>query len=213
LIRIIIVDDHQLVREGIKKIIGHTEGMCVVGEATNILEAIELVAERSPDIIILDINLPGYHGIEALTEVRQRFPLIAILVLSMYSEEQSGVQALKAGADGYISKITAAEEVANAIQKILSEGSYISGPLAKMLAWELRGARVKSPLERLTDRELQVIRMLGEGMQIKQIAAALSISISSVNTYRARIFEKLGLSSNAALIRYAIEHHLVKQRG
>jgi two-component system invasion response regulator UvrY len=209
-IRIVITDDHELLREGVKKIIGHSEGMRVVGEATNIADTVQLIVRHSPDVVILDVNLPGHNGLDGLMELRRHFPDLSILVLSMYAEETLGIQALKAGADGYISKVTAAEEVPDAILSLFAGGTYVSPRLAKLLAAEVRERRAASRIEGLTVRELQVAMMVASGKTAKQIAAELSISISSVNTYRRQIFNKLKLTSDATLICYTIQHGLAQ---
>lgn len=208
--RIIIADDHELIREGIKKIIRSSKDMQVVGEAGDVAGLIQLAAEHAPDIAILDIGLPGHDDLDGLAEVHHRFPDLPVIILSMYPEERFAIRALKTGASGYITKAMAAEELVKAIRKIKLGGSYISPRLAELLALDARAPRHVAPHDALTNRELQVVSMIGGGKRIKQIAAELAISISSVNTYRSRIFKKMGLSSNAALIRYAVEHGLVK---
>jgi DNA-binding NarL/FixJ family response regulator len=209
LIKIVIADDHPLLREGIKNIIGSSDSLCVAGEAGTVEDAIAVMDRDCADILILDLNLSAGRGIDGLARLRERFPDIPILALSMHPEEQLGVQALKAGADGYIAKNTAAAEIPKAIHCLAAGEPYISPRLTRMLLVELRKQRggAHAPL---TSRELQVVSLLGAGSKVKQVAAELSISPSSVNTYRARIFEKLKLTSNAAIVRYAIEHGLIK---
>lgn len=208
--RIVIVDDHELIREGIKKIIRLSRDLRIVGEASDIEEAIDLVTQHAPDIVTLDISLPGHDGLEGLAELRRRFPKLPILILSMYPEERFAIQALRAGAAGYITKATAAEELLKALRRIVSTGSYVSPRAAELLAMDIREPRRASLHETLTTREMQIVSLIGAGKQVKQIAADLAISISSVNTYRSRIFKKMGLSSNAALIRYAVEQGLIE---
>lgn len=208
--KIVIVDDHELIREGIKKIIRSSRDMQLAGEAASIEQLFPLVEFHVPDIIVLDLSLPGYDGIQGLEKVRQRFSAIPVLILSMYPEERFAVRAMKAGASGYIAKSMAAEELLKAIRKIVSGEVYVSPRLGDLLALEVRAPFSALPHECLTERELQVVSMLASGKQIKQMAAELSISISSVNTYRARIFRKTGMVSNAAVIRYAVENGLVK---
>jgi len=207
---IVIADDHELIREGIKKIIRSSRGMRIAGEAADIEQTLRLAESESPDIIVLDIGLPGIDGLEGLEIVRKRFPTIPVLILSMYSEERYAVRALKAGASGYITKSMAAEELPKAIEKISSGGVYVSPHLAELLAHDARQPSRTLPHECLTERELQVLSMLASARQVKQIAADLAISVSSVNTYRSRIFRKTGMVSNAALIRYAVQQGLVK---
>lgn len=209
MVRIIIADDHELIREGIKKIIRSSKDMRIVGEAADIAALVRLAEQHAPDIVILDISLPGHDDLGGLAEVHRRFPELPVLILSMYPEERFAVRALKTGAAGYITKAMAAEELVKAIRKIMAGGSYISPRLAELLAQDVRAPKC-APHEALTSRELQVLGMLGSGKQVKQVAADLSISVSSVNTYRSRIFRKMGVSSNAALIRYAVERGLVK---
>jgi DNA-binding NarL/FixJ family response regulator len=209
LIRIVIADDHALIREGIKKIVRASKEICIVGEACDIAEAVQLVAQNLPDIIVLDISLPGYEGLDGVTEMRRHFPDIPILLLSMFPEERFAIRALKLGVAGYISKSMAAEELVQAIQRIISAGTYISQRVAELLASDCRKPVSIALHEYLTNRELQIVSLLGAGKQGKQIAAELSISVSTVNTYRARIFEKMDLRSNAELIRYAVEHGLI----
>ena len=210
MIRIVIADDHELIREGVKKIIRSSRDMKVVGEAGDIEQAVELLARYTPDIAILDISLPGHDGLEGLAEVRRRFPGLPVLILSMYPEERYAIRALKTGAAGYITKAMAAEELLIAIRKVMAGGSYLSPRVVELLAMGVREPKFASLHECLTGREQQIVSLIGAGKQVKQIAAELAISISSVNTYRGRIFKKMGLSSNAALIRYAVEHGLVE---
>ena len=207
---IVIADDHELIREGIKKIIRSSKNMRIAGEAADIEQTLQLVKSEAPDIIVLDINLPGIDGLEGLEMVRKHFPDIPVLILSMYPEERYAVRALKAGASGYITKSMAAEELLKAIEKISSGGVYVSLHLAELLAHEARQPSRALPHECLTERELQVLSLLASAKQVKQIAAELAISVSSVNTYRSRIFRKTGMVSNAALIRYAVQQGLVK---
>lgn len=210
MIRIVIADDHELIREGIKKIIRSSKDMKVVGEAGDLPRAIELLERHAPDIAVLDISLPSHDGLEGLAEVRRRFPELPVLILSMYPEERYAIRALKTGASGYITKSMAAEELLNAIRKITTGGTYISPRVIELLAMDVREPNRAAVHARLTDRELQIVSLIGAGKQVKQIAQELAISISTVNTYRARIFKKMGLSSNAALIRYALENGLVE---
>lgn len=208
--RIVIADDHELIRQGIKKIIRSSRDLRVVGEASNVADAVALVEQLSPDLLVLDISLPGHEGLEGLNEIRKRFPTLNIVMLSMYPEERYAVLALKAGAGAYITKAMAAEELVKAIRKVVDGGVYVSARLADLLAQGVRDTSYRTAHECLTPRELEVVAMIGAGQQIKQIATHLGISISSVNTYRNRIFRKMGLSSNAALIRYAVDHKLVE---
>jgi two-component system, NarL family, invasion response regulator UvrY len=210
MVRIVIADDHELIRVGVKKIIRPARDIKVVGEATDTPQALERVRAEQPDLLVLDISLPGCEGLEGLLEVRRQFPALPVLMLSMYPEERYAIAAIKAGAAGYINKSMAAEELVSAIHKIVGGSSYVSPRLAELLAEDVRQpADNVAPHERLTAREREVASLIGAGKPVKQVAAELAISVSSVNTYRARIFRKMGLRSNAALIRYAVVKGLV----
>jgi DNA-binding NarL/FixJ family response regulator len=209
MISLVIADDHELIREGVKKIVRSCADLRIVGVAADLAATIELVEAYVPDIVVLDISLPGYEGLEGLAELRRRFPAQRIIMLSMYAEEQFAVRALQAGAAGYITKAMAAEELVKAIRQVVTGSAYIGPRLANLLASNLC-APAGAPLHAaLTARETEILALIGSGQQIKQIAAELAISVSSVNTYRTRIFRKMGLGSNAALIRYALQHGLV----
>ena len=208
MIRIVIADDHELIREGVKKIIRACADIRIVGEAPDLARTLALVAQHAPDVVVLDISLPGHEGLEGLAELRRRFPAQQVVMLSMYAEERYAVSALRAGAAGYITKAMAAEELVKAIRQVVAGSTYIGPRLAELMA---RRALDPEPLPShlsLTAREAEIVALIGAGMQVKQVAAELGISVSSVNTYRNRIFRKMGLASNAALIRYALKSGL-----
>jgi two-component system invasion response regulator UvrY len=208
-IRIVIADDHELIREGVKKIIRACADIRIVGEAADLARTLALVARHAPDVVVLDISLPGHEGLEGLAELRRSFPAQKVVMLSMYDEERYAVSALRAGACGYITKAMAAEELVRAIRQVVAGTTYIGPELAELMA---RRALDPAPLAShlsLTPRETEIVALIGAGMQVKQVAAELGISVSSVNTYRNRIFRKMGLTSNAALIRYALKAGLV----
>lgn len=207
---ILIADDHELIREGIKKIIRATRDLKIAGEASGFDHLVAMMEENAPDLVILDLSLPGYEGLAGLVELKKRFVRQRVLILSMYPEEQFAIAALRAGASGYVSKSMAAEELVLAVRRIMAGSTYISANLAQLLASDAAAPPARAAHETLTAREHDVLVMIGEGKQIKQVSAELGISISSVNTYRARIFKKMGLASNAALIRYAIKHGLAR---
>lgn len=209
LINIVIADDHELIREGIKKIIRSSKDLRIAGEAAGFNALAELVEQVNPDLVILDLSLPDYEGLAGLVQLRARFPQQKILILSMFPEEQYAVPALRAGASGYVSKSMAAEELVLGIRRVMAGSTYVSANLAGLLAAEAATPPTRPAHELLTRRERDVLTMIGAGKQIKQVSAELGISISSVNTYRARIFKKMGLASNAALIRYALKFGLV----
>jgi DNA-binding NarL/FixJ family response regulator len=204
LIRLVIADDHELLREGVKKIFRAAGDMKVVGEAGDLAQTIKLVGQHAPDVVVLDLSLPGYEGLAGLAELRQRFPEQRVVILSMYAEERYALPALKAGARGYITKSMAAEELVKAVRAVVAGGTYVGARLAA-----LRGqGEAADAHQALTPREREILALIGAGLQVKQAAAELGISVSSVNTYRNRIFQKLGLHSNAGLIRYALQHGL-----
>ncbi|MET0858800.1 MAG: response regulator transcription factor [Telluria sp.] len=209
MIRIVIADDHELIREGVKKIFRSCADLRLVGEAADLARTIALVAQHRPDVVVLDISLPGHDGLEGLTELRRQFPEQRIVMLSMYGEERYAVSALRAGAAGYITKAMAAEELVKAIRQVVAGGTYIGPQLAELIARQALEPEPQPSHHGLTAREAEIVALIGAGMQIKQVAAELGISVSSVNTYRNRIFRKMGLASNAALIRYALKSGLV----
>jgi DNA-binding NarL/FixJ family response regulator len=209
MIRVVIADDHELIRVGVKKIVRSCKDVRVVGEAIELEHALQLVREQAPDLLLLDISLPGSDSLEGLLRVRGEFPMLPVLILSMYPEDRFAIAALKAGAAGYITKSMAADELVHAIRRIHAGGSYVSPRLAELLALDLRQVTPAAPDEPLTEREREVVALIGAGKPAKQVAAELSISISSVNTYRMRIFRKVGVRGNAGLIRYALKNGLV----
>lgn len=183
--------------------------MTVVGESSNAQEVLGFVRDNEVDIVVLDISMPGRSGLEVLKELRQTHPKLPVLMLSMHPEDRFAVRSLKAGAAGYITKETASEELVNAIRKITSGGKYISMYLAEKLAFGLDADTGRPPHEALSDREFQVMRMIAVGKKMTEIADELSLSIRTVNTYRARILEKMQMKTNAELIHYAIQHGLI----
>lgn len=210
MIRVIIADDHQLVREGVKKVLSADPDIVLAGEAADLNSTLELLQAVDADLLLLDLTLSPAHELDALRTVAARFPAIRVLVLSSHSEERFGIAVLKLGAAGYIPKSLTADVVLKAIHKVHGGGRYLSENLAELLANEVTSAQPRPAHERLTSRELEVMRLLALGHPVKQVAAMLDISISSINTYRGRIFAKLQLRSNADLIRYAIHQGLVK---
>jgi DNA-binding NarL/FixJ family response regulator len=209
MIRIVIADDHELIREGVKKIVRSNPDVRIVGEAADLAGTLALVGQHAPDVVVLDINLPDYDGLAGLTELKRHFPDQRIVLLSMYGEDKYAVNALRAGAGGYVTKAMAADELVRAVRKAAAGETYIGPRLAEQMARQMLGGGEPAAHERLTARENEIVALIGAGLQVKQVAAELGISVSSVNTYRNRIFRKLGLHSNAALIRYALKNGLV----
>jgi DNA-binding NarL/FixJ family response regulator len=208
LIRLVIADDHELIREGIKKIVRPCADLKVVGEAADLRQAIALVAQVRPDVVVLDISMPDADGLDGLATLRSHFPGLRVLVLSMHAEERYALEALRAGALGYISKTAAASELVDALRRAAQGEQWIGPRVAELLEREAASPSVRPPHLLLTAREAEILALIGAGLQVKQVAAELGIGISTVNTYRNRIFRKMGLSSNAALIRYAMHHGL-----
>ncbi len=206
--RILIADDHEIVRRGLKEILAAAFEKAEVGEARDSREAIQQVMQKDWDAMLLDINMPGRSGLEVLEEVKRLRPKLPVLVLSAYPEEDYAVRALKLGASGYLSKRSASDELLVAIRKALAGGKYVTATLAEKLAASLGSAIQQEPHEALSNRELQVLRMIAGGETVKEIAAELSLSEKTVGTYRTRISEKMGLGTNVELTRYAIQHGL-----
>ncbi len=210
MIKILIADDHPIFREGVKQIISSTSEFMVKDEASDGREVMNLVWKYDYDIVILDISMPGRSGLEILEQLNIEKPNIKVLIVSMYSEEQYAVQAIKAGASGYLTKGGAARELINALQKIVSGGMYISPSVAEQLAVEVKGHPEGNIHDLLSPREFQIFLMLAEGKEVKSIANELAISSSSVSTHRSRVLEKMGLKTNADLVRYAVKKGFVE---
>lgn len=209
-IKILIADDHAIVREGLKQIVAEEKDMIVAGEAENAARLLNLLQEKVFDIIVLDINMPGRSGLEALKDIKQNFPHLPVLILSMFSEDQYGLRAIKAGASGYLKKASAPTELVSAIRKIVSGGKYINQSLAEKLADNFGGAKKEMLHEKLSDREYQIMCNIALGKTAEEIAQDLSISINTVYTYRTRIFEKMSIRSNVELTKYVLQNKLIE---
>jgi DNA-binding NarL/FixJ family response regulator len=209
MIRVLIADDHPVVRQGLKQILGEVREMVVAGEAINGQEVLDKVRAETWDVVVLDISMPDHSGLDILKQLKSERPKLPVLVLSMYSEDQYALRVLKAGASGYLTKDSAPDELVKAIRKVVTGGRYVSPFLAEKLALEIGADSSKPPHETLSDREFQVLGLLAAGKSVKEIAAELSLSVKTVSTYRARLLEKMNLGSNAELIHYAIENHLI----
>lgn len=208
-IRLLIGDDHAVVRKGMKQILAETKDIVVADEAGNGREVLEKVRKSDFDMVLLDISMPGRDGLEILKELKSLKPKLPVLMLSMYPEEQYAVRSLRSGASGYLTKDSAPDELISAIRKVSSGGKYVSASLAEKLALKL-GADVEKPLhEALSDREYQVMCMIASGKTVKEIGEELSLSVKTVSTYRSRILDKMRLKGNAELTRYAIDNKLV----
>jgi two-component system invasion response regulator UvrY len=208
MIRVITIDDHPVVRRGLKQIVAAEQDMQVVGEAENAREALRVIREIACDAVVLDITLPDASGLDVLSRLKSERPTLPVLIMSIHDEEPYALRVLKAGASGYLMKNSIPEELIKAIRKITSGGKYISPSIAERLASEFASPG-KSPHEKLSDREFQIMCLIASGKSLKEIGEALCISGKTVSSYRARILEKMGMSTNADLTRYALEHHLV----
>ncbi|OHD70946.1 MAG: DNA-binding response regulator [Spirochaetes bacterium RBG_16_49_21] len=208
--KIIIADDHEIVRAGLKQIIAGDSDMVVAGEATNGQELLEMVRKKKYDVVLLDIKMPGRSGLEILKQLKLEQPSLPVLVLSMHPEEQYAVRTIKAGASGYITKETAPEKLKEAIHKVCRGGKYISPTLAEKLADSIADSRNNPLHEYLTDREFQVLCMIASGKRITDIARELFLSVKTISTYRQRILEKMHLKNNAELTHYVIANGLLE---
>ena len=209
MIKILIADDHAIVREGLKQIVAETADMRVADEATSGHEVLEKVRENSYDVVVLDISVPGRDGVDILKQLKDHEPRLPILVLSMHPEEQYAIRVLKAGAAGYLTKESAPDELITAIRKVSKGRKYVSASLAEKMAFDLERDTRKLLHETLSDREFQVMCMIASGKRVREIAEELCLSIKTISTYRARILEKMKIKNNAELMRYAIKHELV----
>ncbi len=210
MIRILVADDHPVVREGLKRIIESARDMRVTAEAGTSAEVLEAVRLEVPDVVLLDISMPGRGGLEVLSDLRTEFARLPVLVVSMYSEDQYARRVLKAGAAGYLTKESAPGQLVRAIRQVVRGGRYVSPTLAVRLAIDLQAPEGKSPHELLSDREYQVFCMIADALTVTEIAERLFLSVKTVSTYRARILEKMGLKNNVEIARYAIRHRLVE---
>lgn len=208
--RILITDDHAVVRQGLKQILAAEFKKAEFGEAGNAHESVKQVADGKWDVVILDVTMPGRSGLEALKDIKQLRPKLPVLMLSMHPEDQFAVRMLKAGASGYMTKESAPEELVGAVRKVISGGRYVSPALAEKMASYLSIDVQTPPHERLSDREFLVLRMIASGKTVGVIAKDLSLSVKTISTYRTRILEKTGMANNAELTHYAIQNQLVE---
>ena len=206
--RILIVDDHPIVRQGLRSALDRSGEVEIVDEASDGDEAIDKARAAKPDLLLLDISMPGKNGLEVLKVLHAEMPQIRILILSTFPEKQYAVRCFANGARGYLTKKSAPEELLDAIRKIMSGGKYVSASLGNLLADEIGSDVQRLPHERLSDREFQVLCLLGQGKTVSQIAETLSLSLSTINTYRAHILEKMKMETTAELVRYALDNNL-----
>lgn len=209
-IKILIADDHAIVREGLKQIVAEEKDIIVTGEAENVSRLLNMLEQKEFDLIVLDINMPGRSGLEALKDIKHNYPHLPVLILSMFSEDQYGLRAIKAGASGYLKKVSAPTELVSAIRKIVSGGKYINQSLAEKLADNFGSIKKELLHEKLSDREYQIMCNIATGKTAEEIAQDLSISINTVYTYRTRIFEKMSMRSNVELTKYVLQNKLIE---
>lgn len=210
MIKVFIVDDHEIIRQGLKMILKEDGDILVVGEAQDGEEALKLLKTTECEIILLDMNMPGVSGIELIAAIKALKPKSHILVLSIHPEDKFALKTLKAGASGYLCKDTALEELGSAIRRIHTNGRYISNTLAEQLAFDIIPDTDSKAYELLSKRENQIMLKIATGSKVKDIAAELGLSVSTIFTYRLRIFEKLNVKGNVELTHYAIDNNLIK---
>jgi two-component system, NarL family, invasion response regulator UvrY len=208
-IRVFIADDHPIVRQGLRRIVEADSGMVISGEAGDAVSLLSAVEAAATDLVLLDVSMPGGPFLETLRALRDRHPTVKVLVLSVHPEDQWAVRALRAGASGYLTKDHSPDQLLEAIRRVYRGGKYVSPALAEHLATQLDGGGQRAPHELLSDREFEVMRLLGSGLTVSQVASELSLSAKTVSTYRARIFEKMAVASNADLVRYAARYGLI----
>lgn len=209
MIKVLVADDHAIVRRGLRQILAETPDIMVGGEAANAQEVLDLVRGQHWSVVILDLSLPGSSGLELLADLRKEKPDLRVLVLTVHPEDQYAVRAIRAGAAGFLTKESAPEKLIEAVRKIASGGRYVSAELAETLASALAGESRGAPHERLSDREFEILKMLASGKTVSDVARELTLSVKTVSTHRTRILKKMGMKNNAELTSYAVRNRLV----
>jgi len=212
-IRVLIADDHNLFRAGVRGLLKTFGGIEVTGEAVNGHEAVALAAKQRPDVLLMDVGMPGLNGIEAAERVRAATPTTRVIILSMYTGEEHVMRALKAGAAGYVLKDAQPDELERAVRQVASGEAYLSPSVSKYLVSYARGEVGRSDLERLTSRQREVLQLIAEGYTTKGIAARLKLSVKTVETHRAQLMERLEIRDVAGLVRFALRRGLIEDRG
>jgi two-component system invasion response regulator UvrY len=208
-LRVLIADDHAIVRQGLRQILSDTPDLEVAGEADSGVAAIQLARAQPWDVMLMDVSMPDRNGIDALKIIRKEFPRLPVLILSMYPEDQYAIRALKAGAAGYLTKQSAPEQLVHAIRQVASGKKYVSAALALELADAISDDSERAPHEKLSDREYQTLCLIASGKTLTQIGEELNLSVKTVSVYRARLLEKMKLHNNAELTHYGLKHGLV----
>ena len=209
MIRVVIADDHTIVRDGLKQILAAAGDLSVVGEARDGQEVLQQVRASDFDVLLLDMSMPGKSGTELIKQVKDEKPKLRVLVLSMHQEHQYAVRAVRAGASGYLTKDSASTQLVTAIRKVATGGAFISAEVAEALALSAMSQNEGPPHTALSDREYQVFRMLASGISVSDIAARLNLSVKTVSTHKSRLLEKLGVRNQTELVHYALKHRLV----
>ncbi len=210
---VLVADDHAIIRDGLKNILADTHDLVVAGEASNGHAVMEQIKQRDWDLVVLDLSMPGRHGLELIKLLKAERPKLPILIFSMHQEEQFAVRALRAGASGYLSKEGDSDLILPAMRKVAAGGTYISPKVAELLATDISPNSQALPHTLLSDREYEVFSRILKGISLTEIAAELSLSIKTVSTHKSHILIKMGMPSQVELIRYAIEHHLIEDLG
>ncbi len=209
-IKVLVADDHEIVRQGLKTIISEHSDLSIAGEAENGNQVLKIVKKTKVDVVLLDFDMPEKNGLDTLVELKALYPKLPVMILSIFPEDHYGTRFLKAGASGYLQKSSATDQLIDAIRKVFNGGKYISSALTDKLVTGLNKDKEQFLHESLTDREVQVFRLLATGKKLKEMADELCLSINTISTYRSRILQKMDLKSNADVIRYAIENGLSK---
>lgn len=209
MIKILIADDHAIVRQGLRQIVAADNQLSIAGEVQNGNELLDFIKKQKVDVVVLDISMPGRNGLEILKELKRDYPFLPVIVLSMHPEDQYAIRVLRAGAAGYMTKESAPEDLVTAIRKAFKGGKYISPEVAELLAGYIETKTLDEPHKSLSDREFEVFMSLAAGKTVGQISTNLNLSVKTVSTYRTRIMEKMQMTTNADLIRYALDHKLM----
>lgn len=210
MIKVLIADDHALIRKGLKQLLDDTDDMRMTGEAENGMQAIRMVDEGCFDVVLLDISMPDKHGIDVLKQLKANHPQLPVLMLSMHPEEQYALRSMKAGAAGYLNKQSAPVQLVTAIRQVASGKKYISTELAEQLANGLSQGYQELLHQTLSNREYQTLCLMASGKKLSEMAEIMSLSPKTVSVYRSRLLEKMKLKNNAEAIHYAISNHLIE---